>query len=567
MGWCNRFEKVAEIEPGRVKDKAARFWSQVGVGEAFTVRELYEKHGRGAGLPVGAIDHLVARAREIGAIRLIEPREGRLEWCEQMPTVKRWVKILSTRNMKHVKQSVSNTALTYLTYLKTFNKWVAGRKYENTYFRHGGEGLEEETEVLEVRNVEDLIKYMNRPMADPKVVKRIITDYLLDESHAGKSVGTMSMQKSALLSYFHSNEIEMSVKFNPKRRYEDKKFEKSMDLGQFLAIVQRTDVMGRAVLLCKFQRGLDNATLIDGFNHEAWEQIAEHMGTENHRKWDVKKCPVPVTLTRVKTRYKHLGFLDIDAVGALAKYLDVREEKYGVMRAGDPMFLNKYGRRVGINTLDGKFRRAAASSGVATELGTNARGASIYNLSLHETRDLLKSTLITCGCRYDVADHVIGHMPKDTYEKQATLYADDYRAEYAKASGRINVVSNLSNFVSGKGDIETREKMAAWQKKMDLLTKQNEEMAASLRRHETKLKDVGVRAGPPGVQPGPAPEGAAPEPVVEAAAPAPEAGSGQAVVEAPRQVREYECAKCGIIHEGAACPECGGRARRPWKGD
>jgi len=40
-----------------------------------------------------------------------------------------------------------------------------------------------------------------------------------------------------------------------------------------------------------------------------------------------------------------------------------------------------------------------------------------YQKESHELRDLLKSTLIDCGTRIDVADHVIGHKPKDSYEK------------------------------------------------------------------------------------------------------------------------------------------------------
>ena len=55
-------------------------------------------------------------------------------------------------------------------------------------------------------------------------------------------------------------------------------------------------------------------------------------------------------------------------------------------------------------------------------------------------RDLLKSTLIDSGCRPDVADHVIGHAPKDSYEKQAFLYPENVRTEFAKASDRINVL-------------------------------------------------------------------------------------------------------------------------------
>ncbi len=51
-----------------------------------------------------------------------------------------------------------------------------------------------------------------------------------------------------------------------------------------------------------------------------------------------------------------------------------------------------------------------------------------------------------------MADYVIGHMPKDSYEKQALLYPYTLRREYAKAAGRLNVFTKISNSLSGKDD-------------------------------------------------------------------------------------------------------------------
>jgi hypothetical protein len=73
----------------------------------------------------------------------------------------------------------------------------------------------------------------------------------------------------------------------------------------------------------------------------------------------------------------------------------------------------------------------------------------------HEMRDLLKSTLIDSGVRYDLADHFIGHKFKDSYEKQDVLYPDTLRAEYSKASSRINIFSNFANYVKGYQNFET----------------------------------------------------------------------------------------------------------------
>ena len=59
------------------------------------------------------------------------------------------------------------------------------------------------------------------------------------------------------------------------------------------------------------------------------------------------------------------------------------------------------------------------------------------------------------GCRPDIADHVIGHAPKDSYEKQALLYPSSIRTEFMKASNRINV---LQLFASRKNTTHTTKR-------------------------------------------------------------------------------------------------------------
>ena len=38
---------------------------------------------------------------------------------------------------------------------------------------------------------------------------------------------------------------------------------------------------------------------------------------------------------------------------------------------------------------------------------------------------------------------MLGHAPRDSYEKQAVLYPEELRAEYAKASRRLNLFSKI----------------------------------------------------------------------------------------------------------------------------
>ena len=67
-------------------------------------------------------------------------------------------------------------------------------------------------------------------------------------------------------------------------------------------------------------------------------------------------------------------------------------------------------------------------------------------------RDLLKSTLLMCGCKQYAAEHVLGHAPKDSYEKQAVLYPEQLRAEYAKASPYINIFSKVESTLNTTDD-------------------------------------------------------------------------------------------------------------------
>ena len=54
------------------------------------------------------------------------------------------------------------------------------------------------------------------------------------------------------------------------------------------------------------------------------------------------------------------------------------------------------------------------------------------------------------------ADHVLGHAPRDSYEKQVTLYLEEMRAEYAKASSRIDVFSKVEGNLNTPEDPKSR---------------------------------------------------------------------------------------------------------------
>ena len=59
--------------------------------------------------------------------------------------------------------------------------------------------------------------------------------------------------------------------------------------------------------------------------------------------------------------------------------------------------------------------------------------------------------MLVSGCAQYAADHVLGHAPRDSYEKQAALYPEQLRAEYSKASGRLNIFSSIEKHLRAAG--------------------------------------------------------------------------------------------------------------------
>lgn len=263
----------------------------------------------------------------------------------------------------------------------------------------------------------------------------------------------MNLETCAIKAYFEKNDCSVNFRVDPKVTYKSLDEESelgSLTLDELMAILSegKPSLTQKAVILCKFQRGLDASTLVDRFNFQAWTQLIQYFGTPDYHAWDVSKCPIPIKLVRMKRDIPHTGFLDVDAIVALQKYLDYRRELTGQeMREGDALFLNAQGKPILNHWISIGFRRLAKNAGLKVLIP--GYKACRYRANSHETRDLLKSTLIDCGVRSDLADHFIGHKPKDSYEKQAILYPETLRKEYSKASKRINMFSNFANMVKG----------------------------------------------------------------------------------------------------------------------
>ena len=378
-------------------------------------------------------------------------------------TVSFWLGQLRGSARTNVGGSGNTTRSSYARHLWRFNRWltrgthavhVAGHRGGCRRRCSGGRvlagGSPARVSQAAFESVEDLIELLARPLAVRSDVAVIVKRYLMDPEHRGKRASTMASTRNAILSYFKRNEQRIEVAFDPAATYDTTETVQTLTLGDVreMLTVAGPSVTEKAAMLCKLHRGLDVSTLIDRFNFEAWGQMARHFGSEDHHEWDLDGCPVPVTLTRLKTGYTHLGFLERDAVAAVQQYLDWRRLRTGRGMSEDlPLFLSSALKPIGSGWVTNAFSRLAWGSGVQQKTGKNS-----WRVDSHEMRSLLKSTLIECGCRMDVADHVIGHKPKDVYEKQSILYGETVRAEYAKAAHMLNIFSGRRRAAAPGGD-------------------------------------------------------------------------------------------------------------------
>jgi len=400
------------------------------------------------------VGRVIGQAKKLGIIQRCD-NTFVPEWFEKLETISYWQSQLRGNKSKNSSnKSTRTTKKTYLDHVWNFNKWLCVKSFEINILQSNTENtFVQKREKKEFKNIQDLLMLLEQPFADQKNITRIIKQYLLDNLHAHKKASYMVLIKSAIESYFEKNEQPLKILFNPKTSHSVDIEDQSISLSEFMEFLTtgKPSILEKTVFLCKFHRGLDVSTFADRFNYEAWGQIVKWFGSEDHDSWDLTKCPVPISLIRIKTDYKHVGFLDRDAIEQLQKYLDFRKMKTKIhMNNKQALFVNKFERPITANWIMKSFSNISKRAGIQKFVEIN--GIKHYKMNSHELRDLLKSTLIDSGCRMNVADHVIGHKPKDSYEKQAKLYPETLRKEYAKASKRLNIFTKFTNVVNGTDD-------------------------------------------------------------------------------------------------------------------
>ena len=377
-----------------------------------------------------------------------------------------WISQLSTTKYKNLKTNkiLQGTQGTHGYHLWAFNEWLQGKTFRCRVIKQlGNDSFSMKDEDVSFDTVQDMLELYKMPNSNRADYIKIIKGYLLDPINSKCKAGYITSKHSAILSYFRENDYPLEFKFNSKNKFDTKNSQEDIVFGidEFVNLITLggATITEKAVMLCKLHRGLDASTLCENFNFYAWGQIVEHFGVEDHTKWNIKTmCPVPIKLTRLKSDFSHIGFLEYDAIKSIQDYLEYRETKTGSkMTENSPLFLNKFGKPINPHWISDKFTRLATNSGLL-------KGSKQGRIGSHECRDLLKTIFLENNVTETISEHLIGHKT-DSYSKQHKIYPEGLEENYKRISSTLNVFSNMSSHRKGNYEHSKIKKELREQKK------------------------------------------------------------------------------------------------------
>ena len=258
-----------------------------------------------------------------------------------------------------------------------------------------------------------------------KTAQRVIREYMTNAQMTQVSDSTRANTRAAIKSYFSVHDIVLNLPKTKKKQADDTVNDDHMTFEDFYKMLQKGNpgISMRTIMLIKLHSGMDSSTFTDRFNYNGYSQIVKYFGTENHSMRNPDLCPVPITLVRVKTGVRYTTFIERDVITQLQEYLMWKEVKYGKQDISKPLFMTTKNIPVSSIWLSRCFSQVVVRAGIQKKVFPM-----LYKIRAHEVRDILKSTLMTSGCAQYAADHVLGHAPRDSYEKQSTLHPEELRA-------------------------------------------------------------------------------------------------------------------------------------------
>ena len=387
----------------------------------------------------------VRYARKHGILQKISPYDSVLG----LDSVNFWLTQLNESGHRN-STSKHDTKKIYLHGLSKLNAWLLGRSFPSYETVWNDGQITRKAVTKSFANVEELMNYCNESDYGVKTAQRVVREYMAGDQMTKMSSSTQTYTRSAIKSYFGIHDVLLVLPKMRKKRLDpvsDDDF--NMTLEDFYRMVQdgKPSVMMKTIMLIKLQSGMDSSTLTDCFNYEEYPQLVKYFKTDDHKSWNLDMCPVPISLVRVKTNVQYTTFLERDAIAQLQRYLTWKEAKYGKQDISKPLFMTKQNTPIHSTWLSTSFSEVAVRAGIQEKVSHK-----VYKIRAHRVRHVLKSTLITYGCAQYAAEHVLGHAPRDAYEKQAVLYPENLRAEYAKASPYINIFSKVESNLNTADD-------------------------------------------------------------------------------------------------------------------
>jgi len=458
-----------------IRSQISKVFSELEKGKEYKLQELIQNYDgiitkkKNLSSTRDVFKQALKIGKQIGIIKEVSYDPISFENFCQLDSISYMRKQLSQTKYKNeeakTKHTGGGTRRSYSLQLWHFNNWLHGKSIITQKVTSVGDNLQKiENITIQLETVEDLL-HAYQESKNGIGFERFIKEYLMDEKeHKNKSKGYMGNIVSSIKSYFEKNESKIEINFNVNVAH-DKVSESiigqiaTLSLEELLELLTtgKPTIVEKAVVLCKFHSGVDNSTFADRLNFEAYPQLIKWFGTDNFENWDLEKCPVMINLTRIKVGFPHLSCLDVDSIKAMQKALKWRYEKTGEqMKVGQAIFLNTKLKPITDRWISDLIPKLATRSGSQKTHDTKLNKKN--EKTSHELRDLLKSTLRSCGVSAYASNHLIGHTPRDSYEKESILYPEKIREEYIKASKMLNLFTGFTNYVKHGDQAEKKLK-------------------------------------------------------------------------------------------------------------
>lgn len=218
-----------------------------------------------------------------------------------------------------------------------YQQWVKGKS--DSYKSHCKSQLRNFCEYHEM-NPEELIREAHgeesesdKPWLEENAAEQRLLDWhehlIKPKGKGGRGISRNSarMYWRIIKSFYGKFNIDIAIE-TPKAG--EKNHKPELDAQDVEKIVDSaTSLRDRAMILVGFQAGMGP------------QEICRLDVGQVKPKIDVGKCPIPIEKTRKKSQVRHESWIHRDAIEALKRYLEQREEKEGELDKSEPLFVKE----------------------------------------------------------------------------------------------------------------------------------------------------------------------------------------------------------------------------------